>query len=366
MRPLWGVGAMCALLLIAADASAAWNNVFQVCCFGCRKQPVAVSHYAAAAPDPCCNPCPQPVCTTRYVQRCYYQPVTSYTTRSYYEPVTTYRTSYYYEPVTTYRYSCYYDPCTGCSQQVACPTTSYRLRSQCCPVQSWVQRCCQVPVTTYRQCSYWEPVTTCCQPQAPCCPTSLSAAVPAVSYQDPSAQVAAPSAPAPAPPAVTEQRQAPAAPGVQEYPERRNGGSGSPLYDRYYPPTQPAPSNMPKTEGSSLRQAPPRLPVLTPPAVPVTPPAVKIDRIVSLPHTSLYGKVVRNDDVPRPNVKLMFVSEAARAQQQVNADADGQFRVSLASGGWLVYVQGNDNKPVFHSKIDVRDNESRRVVLVSR
>lgn len=362
MKSLWGVTG--ALLLLAADAgtaSAAWNNVFQVCCFGCRKQQAAVSHYAA--PDPCCNPCPQPVCTTRYVQRCYYQPVTSYTTKTYYEPVTTYRTSYYYEPVTTYRYSCYYDPCTGCSQQVACPTTSYRMRSQCCPVQSWVQRCCQVPVTTYRQCSYWEPVTTCCQPQAPCCPTSMSQPC-----QNGHAAAAAPSHAAPSypAPAVTEQRSTPA-PAVQEYPQRNGGSSGSPLYDRYYPPSNAPPAQMPKTEGSSLRQTPPRLPVLTPPATPVNPPSVKIDRIVSLPHTSLYGKVVRNDDAPRPNVTLKFVSDAPQGpQQQIKADADGQFRVSLASGAWLVYVQGADDTPVFHSKIDVRDNESRRVILVSR
>src|SRR5262249_33936823 len=128
----------CALALLAVDAQsarAAWNNVFQVCCNSCQSRSVVANY---AAPDPCCNPCP-PVCTTRYVQRCYYQPVTCYQTKTYYEPVTTYRTSYYYEPVTSYRYSCYYDPCTCSYQQVACPTTCYRLRSQCCPVQSWVQ-----------------------------------------------------------------------------------------------------------------------------------------------------------------------------------------------------------------------------------
>src|SRR5205085_2627345 len=107
MKPLRVILSGCALwLATATPAKAAWCNVFQVCCHSCGHR--AVSNYA---PDPCCNPCP-PVCTTRYVQRCYYQPVTSYETRSYYEPVTTYRTSYSYEPVTSYRYSCYYDPRT--------------------------------------------------------------------------------------------------------------------------------------------------------------------------------------------------------------------------------------------------------------
>src|SRR5438132_14198634 len=104
MKPCWGLGSACALCLLvfAAPSQAAWNNVFQVCCNSCGSQP-SVSHYAAADP---CNPCPQPVCTTRYVQRCYYQPVTCYTTKTYYEPVTSYKTSYYYEPVTSYRYRC--------------------------------------------------------------------------------------------------------------------------------------------------------------------------------------------------------------------------------------------------------------------
>src|SRR5262249_57906038 len=101
-----------------------------------------------ACPTPCCAPCP-PVCTTRYVQRCYYQPVVSYQTRSYFEPVTTLRTSFFYEPVTSYRYSCFFDPCTCSFQQVACPTTSYQLRSQTCAVQSWVQAGCSVPGTSY-------------------------------------------------------------------------------------------------------------------------------------------------------------------------------------------------------------------------
>ena len=161
-----------AVALVVAGASpvhAAWCNVFQVCCFNCRTPRTA--NYVAAAPDTSCNSCPQQTCTTRYVQRCYYQPVTCYQTKTCYEPVTTYRTSYYYEPVTSYRYSCYYDPCTCTSQQVATPVTCYQLRSQCCPVQSWVQRCSQVPVTTYKQSFYYEPVTSCSQSSYSTCDT---------------------------------------------------------------------------------------------------------------------------------------------------------------------------------------------------
>src|SRR4051812_11855869 len=70
----------------AADANAAWNNVFQTTACGCES---TRSYYFAPAPTPCCP-------TTSYVQRCYYQPVTTYKTESYYEPVTTYRTSNYW------------------------------------------------------------------------------------------------------------------------------------------------------------------------------------------------------------------------------------------------------------------------------
>ena len=155
-----GLRVVLALAVVAASAGstqAAWNNVFEACCWGCQHNEATANY--PPPPSPCAQPC-QPQCTTHYVQRCYYQPVTTYKQRSYYEPVTTYRTSYYYEPVTSYRYSCYYDPCTCQYQQVATPVTSYKLRSQCCPVTSYLQRCYYQPVTQYQQAFYYEPVTT--------------------------------------------------------------------------------------------------------------------------------------------------------------------------------------------------------------
>ena len=92
MRPhrgsLWCC-ALAALALTNGSARAAWDNVFQVCCHNCRS-----SNYVAAAVPAPCNSCPQQTCTTRYVQRCYYQPVTTYRQSCYMEPVTTYRTRY--------------------------------------------------------------------------------------------------------------------------------------------------------------------------------------------------------------------------------------------------------------------------------
>jgi hypothetical protein len=259
----------------ASPANAAWNNVFQVCCNSCGGQ-TSASFYAPS--DPCCNPCPQ-VCTTRYVQRTFYQPVTTMVTRSYFEPVTTYRTSFYYEPVTTYRYTSFFDPCTCSWQQKACPTTCYQLRSQCCPVQSWVQRCCSQPVTTYRQCSYWEPVTSCCTPTAPACPPNPCP--PAAATASPGVSATS-EPPAAAQPGVNEQRSQPSA-GVRENSDRGNTGSGSPLFDRYYPPS--GTQNSPSHSGSSrrLQPQPQPLPVRPPAPVPAqnAAPRVKLEQIVS-------------------------------------------------------------------------------------
>jgi hypothetical protein len=375
MKPWKGLGSACALLLLAASAGpaqAAWNNVFQVCCQSCRGQAPATSNYAAApavsyyTPEPACSTCPpQQTCTTRYVQRCYYQPVTTYQTKSYYEPVTTYRTSYYYEPVTSYSYSCYYDSCSCSYQQVATPVTSYRLRSQACPVQSWVQRCTQVPVTSYRVSSYWEPVTSCCQ-QPTCSPTSLSTpcadSAPAATQQPPAASQ----------PSVTEQRLTPT-PSVQEYPGQGQGNTGStggaaPQYERYYTPQPNNPQTAPKTQGAEGNTSFRRPALSTPAPLPVAPPAVRLDRVVSLPaQVQVQGQVVRQDRAPRAGARILFVSATPQGpRQNVTADSAGQFQVSLASGGWLVYVDGSDARPVFHSKIDVSAQTGAPILLMSR
>src|SRR5262249_20881983 len=113
--------ALVGMAALAGTSSAAWDNVFQVCCHDCKPR---VS-FSVPCPPPC-PPCPQPEMRISYVQRCYYQPVTEYVRKSYFEPVTKTVTSYYYEPVTEYKYTTYYDPCTGCPQKVCTPCTSYR------------------------------------------------------------------------------------------------------------------------------------------------------------------------------------------------------------------------------------------------
>ncbi len=356
MRPFRGAASLLALaVLVAADgpAQAAWNNVFQVSCFHRRR--VAVANYAPCCPTPVVAaapacPCPQPVCTTQYVQRSYYEPVTTYQQQTYYEPVTTYQTSYYYEAVCSYRYSCYYDPCTCSYQQVAQPVTSYQLRSKCNAVTSYLQRCQMVPVQSYKLSCRLEPVTTCCTPAcptAPCC----NGGTPAVG--------AAPSVPNGGHPGVGEQQQ-PVVP-VQPLPtqkpivgEQTNpGGTGF----RRFPETSPPP--MPGADGSSYRQ--PRPPVSSPP------PQVRFDRIASLSNHTLEGQVVDASRAPQAGARLLFVSADADGRRQSStADSEGQFRATLAAGSWLVYVRNREGTPVFQAKVEVNENQPRSVTLVSR
>ncbi len=373
MRPFKGFVWGCALVALAAasgSAQAAWNNVFQVCCHNCRSNyapapPPVVASYEPGCPQPC-----PPTCTTRYVQRCYYQPVTSYRQTTYYEPVTTYRTSYYYEPVCSYRYSCYYDPCTCSYQQVAQPVTSYRLRAQCCPVTSYLQRCALQPVTTYQQMTYYEPVTTCCS-------TTVGAPVAAL----PPGAVAAPAAPPPAapsvppgpPPGTSEQpplAPQPPPPGTSEQPPAAPPPQGPPTTSegmKYNPATPPA--RMPRAPDSPLlRQPQLRGPIPVQPTAPAQRPAgVRIDRIASRPSPNLGGQVVGTDRAPQAGTRVLFVStDQHAASQSATTDGAGRFQVSLASGDWLVYVQDASGRPVFYQKVQVRGTQPQQMTLVSR
>jgi hypothetical protein len=103
----------------------------------------------------------------------------------------------------------------------------------------------------------------------------------------------------------------------------------------------------------------------TAPASP--PPNVKFDRIAAVPGAQIQGQVVRNDQRPVPGVQVLFVSSDRRAARKtVDADAAGKFKVTLASGSWLVYVQDDQGKAVFQRKLEVGDYETRQVRLVRR
>jgi hypothetical protein len=354
VQGVWGY-ALVALAAAAAPTQAAWNNVFQVCCHHCRSAAApVVAQYDPGCPQPCPQPCP-PVCTTRYVQRCYYQPVTTYRQSTYYEPVTSYRTSYYYEPVTSYRYSCYFDPCTCRYQQVATPCTSYRLRSQCCPVTTYLQRCCLQPVTTYQQVTMYEPVTTCCS-------TTTGAPVAAVPH---GAEVVPSAPPASVPPANPPQ-------GTEEVvpsnPPRATEGSSTHSDFRRNPADSPEPPlRMPPADNGTSRQPQLRGPVPTVPPAGTVPSGARVDRIASRVKQPVDGQVLAANRSPRVNVKVVFISrDASQVKHVVRTDRAGRFEVTLTDGTWLIYVDDAAGRPTFQQTMQVRDGGPSDVVLVSR
>ncbi len=311
MRAFAGIAALTLGWLAAGTgtASAAWNNVFQTCCNSCGPQPR--TSFFAPAPSPCCP-------TVAYQQRCYYQPYTAYKQETVYEPVTTYRTSYYWEGSTNYRYTSYYDPCTGCCQKVATPYTSYQLRSQCNAVQSYVQRCQMVPYTAYRQSCYMEPVVTYSVPACPTCPTG-----------------------APAPAVMEQPGAAPRPlPGVSE--------------DNRTLPKQ----NLPPVESNKIKRVVP----------PSNSQPLQADRIASNSNGRLQGTIVADDRfTPKGGARIFFASASKQAAQfSAQADPGGRFSIDLPPGEWDLYMTGSDGKPVYHSQIDVKNNDQRLLTVVSR
>ncbi len=371
--------AVCAGFLTSAQA--ANENLFQPACFWrpttAGSSPIVTAAYAPpvvaysvpiAAP-PCatcqqpacstcqqggCSTCQQGGCSTKYVQQSYYQPVTSYQTQTYYEPVTTYQTSYYYEPVTTLRTSYYFDPNCCSYKQVATPETSYQLRSKSCPVQGYVARSQQVPVVTYQKAYYLQPQTTCCH-------TTIGGAIPM----------------GPAPVAVPAPPPAPMLP--PDIHERRDPGPSPAPNSSYYPPppvndkpaTPPSKTAVPSTswQAADPQLPPPVFPNSAPAAEPAPiVPAVRINRIVLGADASVEGQIVRGDNTPRPDVKVLFVNaNDSTMRQTTQTNGNGRFQVTLPSGGWLVHIYNPDGVPVYHSRIDVSgEQNANQIVLVNR
>ncbi|MDB5311425.1 MAG: hypothetical protein JWO38_5627 [Gemmataceae bacterium] len=316
--------AACGVLGSAGSASAAWNNVFQVCCNDCNRPQTS---YYAPPPAACPQPCPQPEVRVSYVQRCYYQPVTEYVRKSFYEPVTRNYTSYYYEPVTEYRYTTYYDPCTGCPQRVCTPTTSYRMRAKCNSVTSYVERCAMVPVTSLRPVTVRQPVVTYYYPPEPVCPPV-------------GGPVASPIIP-PATPSVEQIREQP--PGVMP------PGSASDMI-----PAQ----TLPATPGTSFPRANPN-----------GTPKIRPDKTTSRSTVvTVRGEVVMPDQMsPRGGAKLVFVNAANKDQREyVSANQYGEFDIRLPAGNWYVYLGGADGRAVYHKQVSLGDRDTYDYKVVSR
>jgi hypothetical protein len=363
-----GFGAFAVWAVLTLPASAGWDNVFQPTLFERWRQPSSTSAYyvapvvveyqaapvvvaqyqppvvvAQASPCTTCQSPPQQQCSTSYVQRSFYQPVTVMQTQTVQEAVTTMRTSYYYEPVTSYRYSLYVDPCTGCAQQVATPSVAYQLKAQSSPVQTWVSRCVQVPVTVTQKVDYWQPQTTCCT-------TTQGAPI----YTTPLPQ-------SQQPPLIQAE---PGTPQSNQAPSIRSEGAApkGTLNQQYYPPLEKIPGN-----GASFQPSlgmPVPVPTSAPPAQPSPP--IKFNQIAVNPNSVVEGQVVRSDNTPKGNAKVIFINASTGKRETITTNSGGRFQLELPAGSWHVYLYGADGLPVHHSRIDVNGAQSRQVSLVSR
>ena len=316
--------AACGVLGSAGSASAAWNNVFQVCCNDCNKP--QTSYYAPSAcptcpqAQACPQACPQPQMQISYVQRCYYQPVTEYVRKSYYEPVTKNYTSYYYEPVTSYKYTTYYDPCTGCPQKICTPCTSYQMRSKCNAVTSYVERCAMVPVTSYKPVTVRQPVVSYYYPPEPSCPAP-AANIPPIG------------------PEVTQIRE--------------NGPTVVPDKDMI------PPASVPSTPGSSNSFSKPN----------PNAPKIRPDKTTSRSSVvTVRGEVVMPDRVtPMSGSKLVFVNADDQTKKEyASANQFGEFDVRLPAGNWYLYIAGDQGKAVYHKQVSLGDKDTYDYKVVSR
>ena len=64
---------------------------------------------------------------------------------------------------------------------------------------------------------------------------------------------------------------------------------------------------------------------------------------------------------------MLFVSaDRSGERRTATADGSGQFRATLASGGWLVYLHDDSGRPVFSRRIDVGAEKKESMTLFSR
>lgn len=338
---------------------AAWNSAFQTTCLFRRNQNTGTnytSNYApvtpvmapAAAPCNNCNPCQS--CNTQYVQKSFYEPVTTYERKSYYEPVTTYQTSYYYEPVTTYRYSCYYDPCSCSTKQVATPETSYRLRSQATPSTAYVEKVGYQPVTSYRAAFYYEPVTTCTTTTttvgSPIYPPAQTAPVVAPAPCAPGVSASPPATAAPAnPPGVSEQRITPSPTGSGS----PSSFQGAPALGRMTGQNAPVTLSTPIPADNQPATAQPLVPT---PARVAPPAAPRMDRLTSYgrDYTQVQGSLA----LAPANTRLVFIpANPNQGAEEARTRGNGQFDIRLQSGRYGVYAENSQGRPTFLQNVDL-------------
>jgi Carboxypeptidase regulatory-like domain len=84
------------------------------------------------------------------------------------------------------------------------------------------------------------------------------------------------------------------------------------------------------------------------------------------PDSRVNGQVVRSDNSPKANAKVMFINAMTGKRQTIQANTAGRFNIDLPAGSWHMYLHGADDQPIYQSRIDVNGAQERQVNLVSR
>lgn len=318
------------MLATSLPAFAGWNTVFTATC--CDRPRIAQRPSTSKSCDTCapapvvaqapCDTCaPRTSAKVEYERTCYTVPVTVMRPERYTEEIATQVKSYYWEPVTSYTYRSYYDSCSGACQQIQVPRTSYVRKEECNTVMKAVERMRMVPVQVERQVCESRPVIT--------------------SY-GPVTKTYGPLTPA-GTPHVEQQRQ----PSV-------------------YQDDRIAPQGLPGTPGGTSN---PKSTVPQP--MPIQ--SNFRQNALTTSHTretdgKLAGEVVKQDKTtPVANAKLVFVNAANTEQREyATADAFGSFEKKLGAGEWYLYVGPGDGKASYHSKVTVKEGNTRSVMVASR
>jgi hypothetical protein len=298
----------------AEFASAGWNNVYQVTCWGCRKR--ESSYYVAPAPVQSRSS----YRLSHYETETRSESVTVMRPERYIEEVATTERRSYYEPQTTYSRSSYYNPVTGCCEVVEKPTTRMIRKEECATVMKPVERLRMVPTQVERQYEVRRPV-----------------------YVGPEERVYK------APVCALPNAGSGVSPRVEEL--RSPGPSVNP--EAYTPITPP---NVPASPGGT--------------SVPRAMPPAKVNaRTTSRSggNTFVRGEVVRPDQAtPLAGAKLVLVSADDKSVREfATADEFGRFDLSVPTGTWHLYVGDGNGRANFHKTVKLAETE-RTFTVVSR
>jgi hypothetical protein len=80
--------------------------------------------------------------------------------------------------------------------------------------------------------------------------------------------------------------------------------------------------------------------------------------------SGIQGLVVGAGSRPRANAQLTLVSASQNdVRKPVTADSAGRFDTRLPAGTWLVYSRGGDGNSVYHGKLELSENQTKKITV---